>query len=308
MLCTVVINNYNYEQYLAEAIESLLAQTYMDIQLVIVDDGSTDRSVAVAERYLADNVVLVTKENGGQLSCFNTALSYIEGELIFFLDSDDFYEKEYIEKTVQYSIANPICDFIFCKPCFVDNHGRQMSHTYRSCPKEHYGYTSVITYLEELWIGAPTSCISMRRALLEKILPIPYEGEWITRADDCLIWGASIIGGYKCYIATPLVNYRIHGENYFQGNEIPPQEEYLRELAKNRLFKFLARDMVFSRVPELLRFEFAALPELTLGDLNTYLKAIRDCNMPFRKKVRPMRKMISHYFRNRKSKGSSFSS
>ncbi len=302
MLCSVVINNYNYERYLAEAIESVLGQTYRDIQLIIVDDGSTDGSVAVAERYLADNVVLVTKENGGQLSCFNTALPYIEGELVFFLDSDDFYEKEYIEKTVQYYIANPICDFIFCKPCFVDNHGKQMSHTYRSRPKEHYGYTSVITYIEELWIGSPTSCISMRRELLGKILPIPYEDDWMIRADDCLIWGASIRSGYKCHIRTPFVNYRIHGENYLQGRRIPPHKEYLRELSKNRLFKFLARDMIVSRVPELLRFEFAALPELTLGDLNTYLKAIMDCNMPFRKKLRPARKVISHYLMNRKSK------
>ena len=303
MLCSVVINNYNYEQYLAEAIESVLDQTCRDIQIIIVDDGSTDRSVAIAERYTDRNVILVPKENGGQLSCFNTALPYLEGEYVFFLDSDDFYDREYLEKAVAYFRKNEICDFLFSRPRFVDKDGKNMGKkTGKHRSKGHYGYSAVITYSEKLWIGAPTSCISMKRELLEKILPLPYEDEWVIRADDCLIWAASLKGGYKCHLNTSMVNYRIHGQNYFQNREIPPHKKYLRELAINRLFAFLARDMETSSLPELLRYEFAALPELTFKDLTVYLKGIRNSTLAWTKKLRQTRKVICHYVMNRSSK------
>ncbi|MBN1333021.1 MAG: glycosyltransferase, partial [Synergistales bacterium] len=239
-----------------------------------------------------------------QLSCFNTALPYLEGDYVFFLDSDDLYDREYLSRAVEYYRHNSICDFLFCKPRLIDREANSLDQVKRKTPyyKEHYGYTAAITWATHRWIGAATSCISMKRSLLEKILPIPYESDWITRADDCLVWGASLKGGYKCRLIEPLVNYRIHGQNYFQGREIPPHKRYLWELARNRVFQFLSEDLDTSRMAELLRYEFAALPELARGDLEHYLKAIRDSSMSLRQKLRHSRKVISHYFRNRSNK------
>ena len=72
--CSIVITNYNYERYLAEAIESALAQRWADIEVVVVDDGSSDGSRGVIERF-GDRVIAVFKENGGQGSAFNAGAS-----------------------------------------------------------------------------------------------------------------------------------------------------------------------------------------------------------------------------------------
>lgn len=88
---SILINNYNYEQFLSEAIESALAQTYTRIEIIVVDDGSTDNSRQILEHY-RDRVTLVYKENGGQASAFNAGFTASTGDIICFLDSDDTFE------------------------------------------------------------------------------------------------------------------------------------------------------------------------------------------------------------------------
>src|SRR5215207_9122886 len=85
---SIVVNNYNYARFLGEAIDSALAQTHPDTEVVVVDDGSTDHSREVIAGY-GDRVVPVSKENGGQASAFNAALPVTRGEVVLFLDADD---------------------------------------------------------------------------------------------------------------------------------------------------------------------------------------------------------------------------
>ncbi len=84
---SVIITNYNYEDFLPFAIESVLNQTYSNVECIVVDDGSTDGSVDAARRYTS--VTLVSKRNGGQVSAVIEGVSRASGELIIFLDSDD---------------------------------------------------------------------------------------------------------------------------------------------------------------------------------------------------------------------------
>jgi len=84
---TVLICNYNYGLFVGEAIESVLAQTYPHVELIVVDDGSTDTSRDVIERY--STLTKIFKENGGQTSAIKAALSHITGDVVVILDSDD---------------------------------------------------------------------------------------------------------------------------------------------------------------------------------------------------------------------------
>lgn len=90
---SIIIANYNYGRFLAEAIESALGQTHERVEVVVVDDGSTDDSRAVIERY-SGRVVAVLKENGGQASAFNHGFQRASGDVVIFLDADDVLDSD----------------------------------------------------------------------------------------------------------------------------------------------------------------------------------------------------------------------
>ncbi len=87
LLASIIVNNYNYGRFLAEAIESALSQTYANTEVIVVDDGSTDNSRDIIASY-KDQIIPVLKENGGQASAFNAGFQASSGEVIFFLDAD----------------------------------------------------------------------------------------------------------------------------------------------------------------------------------------------------------------------------
>src|SRR5687768_17258252 len=97
---SVIVNNYNYEQFLGEAIESALAQTYPNTEVVVVDDGSTDDSRKVIESF-GNRVVPVFKDNGGQGSAYNAGIRACSGDAITFLDADDTLSPVAMERALE---------------------------------------------------------------------------------------------------------------------------------------------------------------------------------------------------------------
>ncbi len=85
---SVIIPNYNYAEFIADAIESALELDWPDVEIIVVDDGSTDRSRAVIERY-AGRVTAIYKANAGQAAACNTGFARSRGDVIVFLDADD---------------------------------------------------------------------------------------------------------------------------------------------------------------------------------------------------------------------------
>ncbi len=99
---SVILPTYNRAKYISRAIDSVLAQTYKDWELIIIDDGSTDNTKEVVEPYLKDKrIKYVWKENGGVSSARNKGLDMATGEFVAFLDSDDFYMPEKLEKSLE---------------------------------------------------------------------------------------------------------------------------------------------------------------------------------------------------------------
>lgn len=97
---TVVIPIYNVERFLKEAIESAINQTYKNLEIILVDDGSTDNSGGICDEYLKmdDRIKVIHKQNGGLSTARNAALEIYTGKYIMFLDSDDFLEPDAVEK------------------------------------------------------------------------------------------------------------------------------------------------------------------------------------------------------------------
>ena len=100
-LVSVCMPCYNAERYVREAIESVLNQTYKNIELIVVNDGSTDQSGEILERYKAGGVKVIEQKNRGQCAAANRALSEAQGEYIKFFDADDIISPELIEAQVR---------------------------------------------------------------------------------------------------------------------------------------------------------------------------------------------------------------
>ena len=105
---SVVIPVYNVASYLDTCVKSVLSQTYKEIEVILVDDGSTDESGAMCDSYADDDfrVKVVHKENGGLSSARNVGIKHCVGDYIAFIDSDDFIRTDYIEKLYRALIQN----------------------------------------------------------------------------------------------------------------------------------------------------------------------------------------------------------
>src|SRR5712671_5414891 len=92
-LVSILISSYNYGEYLGDAIESALQQTYDKLEIIICDDGSTDGSPRIIERYrtLDQRIRVIYQANGGQALALNTAFDISTGEIICLLDADDVF-------------------------------------------------------------------------------------------------------------------------------------------------------------------------------------------------------------------------
>ena len=98
-LVSVVITCYNYDQFVAEAIESVLSQSYGNIELTVMNDGSTDNSIKVIHKY-KDHITIVDRENKGIVRTRNEAIQLAKGKYLCFLDADDYFDKNYIGNMV----------------------------------------------------------------------------------------------------------------------------------------------------------------------------------------------------------------
>lgn len=114
---TVVLPVYNVVDYLEECIKSVLKQTYVNFELILVDDGSSDGSELICDKYkeMDCRIIVIHQKNGGLSAARNTGISYASGKFITFIDSDDYIAPEYIEKLyeaiIKYDADISMCDF-----------------------------------------------------------------------------------------------------------------------------------------------------------------------------------------------------
>lgn len=169
---SILINNYNYGRFLGEAIDSALAQTYSNVEAVVVDDGSTDNSGEVIAGYGA-RILTVLKKNGGQASALNMGFAVASGEIVCLLDSDDYFKPEKVQHVVEILTGNP--DLGWCFDIV-----RQFNHETRErypWPTTHergkWDARAVTAAGKPPFIPTALSGLSFRRATLARILPMP---------------------------------------------------------------------------------------------------------------------------------------
>lgn len=270
----VVVTSYNYRHYVVEAIESALAQTRAPHRIIVVDDGSTDGSQdLLRERYGDDpRVTLLMCGNGGQLVAFQRGLAAAtDVDVVCFLDADDRWAPEHLEKIGALYDSRRDIDFVFNDIVLFGDESRTIAYADRAVD---LGYTAIATHQLVHWYGAPTSAISLRRALCERCLDLPVHAAktWRLSADNCLVYGASIFTGRKYYLPTGTVGYRIHGKNGWWSNR-GPLETYLNRMRSRGLVAEYARIAgVVDESIELVKYEFKTKPDPTWDEIKRYAR------------------------------------
>lgn len=210
-LVSVVVNNYNYARFLGDAIDSALAQTYSPLEVVVVDDGSTDESRDVIASY-GDSLIAVLKENGGQASAFNAGFAAARGDIVLFLDADDM-----LLPTAAQSVVDrfePGVAKVYWPLWEMDSEGKSMGTMIPREPLPEGEFRDRVLVLGPIACReSPTSGNAWSRAFLERTLPMP-EHEFTINSDCYLSTLAPIYGEVRT-LSEPHSRYRIHGANRY---------------------------------------------------------------------------------------------
>lgn len=230
---SVLITNYNYDVYLMECIGSVLKQTYPNIEIVVVDDGSTDKSLQILRRYEeSKRIKLITHDkNYGYQKAINTAIKGSSGEYLMVLDSDDALKNNYVEVLINH-IKIHKCDAAYPQLIYTHHYiNRVITHVLKP-----------FTYIEGSIAreGGNNNCANMmlfsRKCLkCMQLTPNQWRNEqyksqgdveWIFRFFRC---------GFKlCHVEELLYLRRCHGKRPWGGASISTLNEILNEELKLR--------------------------------------------------------------------------
>ena len=129
-LISVIVPVYNVEKYIRKCIDSIIQQTYENLQIILVDDGSSDSSGKICDEYAISDkrIMALHKKNGGTASARNLGIESSEGDYIAFIDSDDYIEKDMIEVLYR-SLDHANADISICGYSYIDESGRYLEES-----------------------------------------------------------------------------------------------------------------------------------------------------------------------------------
>jgi len=189
---SVIIPVYGVERYIAETVKSVLAQTYENFELLIVDDGSPDRSIEICQKFRDPRIKILRQPNRGLAGARNTGIRQAEGEYVAFLDGDDLWQPEKLAKHVQHLEASPKVGISFSRSAFIDEAGEPLG-TYQM-PQLTNITPAYLLRCNPIGNG---SAAILRRALLEAIqfsadfsgtMEACYFDEQFRRSEDIECW------------------------------------------------------------------------------------------------------------------------
>lgn len=207
---SVVIPAYNQAHFLADAMRSVLAQTYTDFELILVDDGSTDDTPAVARQFnglLPNRLHYIRQTNQGLAGARNTGIRSAAGEFVALLDSDDQWLPDYLKKMLQMTEEQPQATVYYCPVVYMDADGREL-------PQQTTGIELSPDQIYPAMLRAnflvPSTILARRQVVLEAGLFDPI----FRRLQDWELWLRLLRAGHT-FAGTRerLVRYRLHGSS-----------------------------------------------------------------------------------------------
>lgn len=223
-LLSIIIPLYNHEHFIKEAIDSIINQSYQSFELIIIDDGSSDRSLSIAESYHDSRITVLAQKNMGAHNAINRGLSIAKGEYLAILNSDDVYEKDRFKVMIDYMEKHSDVSFLCSYITVINDHGKKLGIKEGwknmepwSVPNPNNTLAETDCFKQRLIINnftATTSNFLFRRSLYEKIggmrnLRFAHDWDFALRAAEVA----------ECRILeVPLLRYRIHESNTISSN------------------------------------------------------------------------------------------
>ena len=237
-LVSVIIPNFNYQEFVGQAIESALALDWPAVEVIVVDDGSTDDSRRVI-RAFGSRITAIFQTNSGQRSAYNSGFARSRGQIVLFLDSDDLLEPSLVRRLMR--VWRPGLSKVQFQMKVVDKIGRATGavlpqfHIVPTPAQVRHWATTAAAYPTP-----PGSGNAYSRTFLQKIFPLDGDD----RAADSYCLAAAPFLGDVVTIAEPLVAYRVHGRNDGALSEIDRPRfghEFSRARARFRYSQAAAR-------------------------------------------------------------------
>ena len=185
-MISIIIPLYNKEASIATALRGVLAQTYQDFEVVVVDDGSTDGGAAVVETFTDPRIRLIRQENGGVSAARNRGIAEARGEHVAFLDADDEWMPEFLEEIAALQI-----EFSQCRAqstAYVNHNGEEYNPIVLNRLPFKGEHGVLTNYFEVASCSHPpvcSICVCIERALLQEIGGFPVG---IKSGEDLLTW------------------------------------------------------------------------------------------------------------------------
>jgi glycosyltransferase involved in cell wall biosynthesis len=162
---SIIIPTYNRQEYVQEAIDSVLAQTYTDYEIIVVDDGSTDGTGEALQARYGSRIRYLWQENQGESVARNHGIELAQGEYIAFLDSDDLWLPSKLEQQVAYLEASQNVGMLFARAWLIDEHGARYGEdphvTSRRTPRS----LTINDLLMQNSVSGPSTVLIRREAL-----------------------------------------------------------------------------------------------------------------------------------------------
>src|SRR5580693_341273 len=232
---SVLIDTYMHERFIEQAITSVLEQDVAekDREIIVVDDGSTDRTPELVRRF-EPRVRLIRKANGGQASAFNAGIPECRGEIVAFLDGDDWWAPQKLRKVVEAMEQDPEAGIIGNGIVQVHENGDEHSEVLQDTPRFRIDSLQGARIFRRRKSQLGTSRMTVKTEILRKILPVP---ESIVIEADEYIFTLAAAFSVVSILGEALTFYRIHAGNQFQLSGFS-KESILR---KQKSIEILAR-------------------------------------------------------------------
>lgn len=252
---SVIIPNYNYARYLDQAIQSVLEQSHDNLELIVVNNGSTDNSLEILEKY-EHKIHVINQPNLGQSGARNSGLSVSNGEFIAFLDADDFWEPTKLE--MQSALLNSATQLVYCGISPFKNLKNEKLPSV--LPKYKGNCTNYFIDFPgaSIVLNGESTALFSRDLLKEVGL---FDVELNSTAGWDFFRRCSRITNFD-FVSEPLVNYRLHSSNMSNSNNNVIQD-------MRRAYSKLFQDKEWS-IPK--KKEIAITRTLEWSYLKTYLR------------------------------------